>query len=120
MNYSHCKVQECVGTPFTERWSIIEQVKIKDFHTTITHIDNKTITVWLLHKQQKKKNVGFPNNFACGKACFSSIKSVTLFAISGTSSHMALCCGFPQGSDKVCVVLVGSQFIYLLIWLKFC
>lgn len=55
MNYSLCKVQECVETPFTERWSIIEQAKIKDFHTTITHTDNKTITVWLSHKQTKKK-----------------------------------------------------------------
>lgn len=85
INYSLCKVQECVETPFTERWSIIEQAKIKDFHTTITHTDNKTITVWLSHKQTKKREF-----------------------------HMALCCGFPQGSDKsfssinfkVCVVFV--------------
>lgn len=121
------KVQECVGTPFIEGWSIIEQAKIKDFHTTITHIDNKIITVWLFHKQKnktKKKNVGFFNIFACGKACFSSIKSVTFFSISGTSSHMALCRGFPQGSGKsystihfkLSMMLVGLEVIYLFIF----
>lgn len=119
-NYSLCKVQECVGTPFTERCSIIEQAKIKDVHTTITHIDNKTITVWLFHKQtNKKKNVGFPNIFACGKPCFSSIESVTFFAISGTSSHMVLCCGFPQHSDKSFSIVHFKVCMVLNMWVSF-
>lgn len=70
-------------------------------------------------------NVGFPNIFACGKACLSSMESVTFFAISGTSSYMALCCGFSQGSDKslltiifkVCAALVGSDFNFIFFFL---
>lgn len=69
MNDSLCKVQECVETPFTEQWSIIQRAKIKDFHTTITHIDNKTITVWLVHKQEKNE-CGLSQHISLWKSLF--------------------------------------------------
>lgn len=72
MNYSLSKVWQCPGIPLTGKWTITDEAK-KSSHITVIHIDRKTITVWLFHKQVENTNVGFPHIFACGKACLSSI-----------------------------------------------